>query len=474
MSLFSGIETAYSAMSAQQLFLETSAHNIANASTPGYHRQDVSTVASTPLQEGSGIWVGTGVQVLSVGRPVDSFVETSLYQQLGQQGSLDIQQQTTSQIGSIFNDLGTNSTGSLLDQFWSSWSDVANAPTDMGARQSLIGSAQNLASSIQSNYQQLQSMQQNLDTQVSQSVSPLNGLTSQIASLNQQITQAQADGGSANDLLDQRANALTQLSTLAGVTSFNKPNGTVQVVLGSTLLVDGNTSTTLSTQENASGMQDLVAPDGTVIKPTSGTIGGLESLRDGEIPTRMTALNDFAQRLITAVNGVQTGVDPTTGAVTNVYNLVTPGTPAQQNFFAGTGAADIAVDPSIVSDPRLIAASQTANGSGDGSNAQAMAALKTDTSAGGVANGLTLDGQYQALATAIGMSASNAQAADTNQQSVVASLQQQRDQLSGVSLDQEAANTVLYQQAYNAAARVLATFDQVLDQLINHTGLPGG
>jgi flagellar hook-associated protein 1 FlgK len=187
----------------------------------------------------------------------------------------------------------------------------------------------------------------------------------------------------------------------------------------------------------------------------------------------MAALDQWAQRLMHAVNAVHSGQDPSTGAtIANVYDLVTPGTPVQRSFFSGTGAADIAVNSALVQNPGLIAASRTSNGSGDGSNAQAIAALQQDALAGGTASGgPTLNGQLQTLATTIGNSASSAQAAASDQTLMVQHLQQLDQQTGGVSLNEEAANLQVYQLAYQAASKALTVLDAMLDQLINKTGV---
>jgi flagellar hook-associated protein 1 FlgK len=479
MSTFGGIESALSGLRAQQLQLETTTNNVANAGTPGYHRQLANLVESAPLTEigygASGTQqVGTGVNVASIQRMVDPYVAQSLQIQLGQQGAATAQQDATSQIQGIFNDLSGNGINSLLDKFWSAWQDVASSPTDLGVRASLVGQAQTLASTIQQSYQQLQTIQASLNQQFGSQVGAINALTSQIAVLNSQIVQALAAGQQPNDLMDQRDQLVDQLSGLVQITVANEPSGAVQIALDGSLLVDGMTNRVLATTTDANGMQQLTAPDGTVLQPGSGTLGGIAAVRDGQMPENLAALNAFANRLITAVNAVQSGVNPTTGAQTNVYDLVNPGTPVQRNFFTGTGAGDIAVNADIVANPALIAASQTANGSGDGSNAAAMAALQQDATAGGAAPGVgTLDAQYQAFSTSIGTSAQTAQTAVDQQQVIVNHLQQLDAQMGGVSLDEEAAHLVTYQQSYQAAARALTTFDEMLNTLINNTGLAG-
>lgn len=476
MSTFGGIETALSALRAAQVMVETSTQNTANANNPNYSRQVVDLQAN-PAYPAPGMTavgpgqIGTGVSVTGIQRMTDSYTTSQLRLALSQQNADTVTQNTTSQIQSMFNELSGSGISTELSQFWSSWQDVSNSPTDSGVRTSLIDQAQSLATSIQQAASQLTSLQQNLDQQVTQQVSTVNTLTNQIAGLNQQIVVVQATGQQPNDLLDQRDALLSQLSGLAQVQIDQQSNGAVQVTLGGKPLVDGSTSFALSTATNSNGLQNIVASDGTVIQPQNGSLAALEQMRDGEIPSRLNALNAFTQRLITAVNAVHEGTDPTTGAtVTNVYNLVAPGTPSQTPFFTGTDATNIAVNSALVQNPNLIAASQTPNGPGDGSNALAIANLQNDPTAGGAATGSpTIDDQYQQFATDIGASAATAESNATDQQVLVNNLQQQQAQVSGVSLDQEAANLITYQQAYQAAAKAMTVFDTLLDTLINKT-----
>jgi flagellar hook-associated protein 1 FlgK len=480
MTLFGGIETALSGLRAQQVLVETSTQNVTNSDNPDYSRQVVDLAANPayPAPGFAGVGpgqIGTGVNVAAVRRVSDPFTTTQLQAALAQQGSDNVEQDTTSQIEGIFNELSGNGISSLMGKFWSAWQEVSNSPTDPGVRANLVAQAQSLTTTIQQTASQLQTLRQNLNGLVGQQVSTLNTLTSQIAGLNKQIASVQATGQQPNDLLDQRDALLQQVSQIAQVQVNPLANGAVRVVLAGVPLVDGNTAFTLTTTANANGVDDITAPDGTVITPTSGSLAGLEAMRDQEIVNRLNDLNTWTGRLITAVNAAHSGTDPSTGAtVTNVYDLVTPGTPVQRPFFVGTDATNIAVSPSIVQNPSLIAASQTANGPGDGSNALVVANLQSDPQAGGAPAGSpTIDGQYQELATDIGSAAATAKSRADDQQLLVTHLQQRRAQLSGVSLDEEAAHLVSYQRAYEASARALTVFDDMLDKLINDTGIVG-
>ena len=480
MSTFGGIETALSGLQAQQLLAETATTNVTNANTPGYSRQQVDLAANPSLPPpslnatGPG-QIGTGVQVLAINRLADSLVSSSLRSAVSQQSAANVQQDTTTQIQSVFNELSGNGISSQLSQFWNSWQNVANAPSDLGARTALLGNAQQLATTLQSDSTQLQNLQTGLDQQVVQQVSQIKSLASQVANLNGQIVTIQATGQQPNNLLDQRDQVLSKMAGLAQIGVASQTDGSVRVTLNGIPLVNETNASALTTSAGPNGTHQIVAANGTVLSPTGGTLGGLLSMRDGQIPSTQSTLNTWAQRLISAVNAVHSGQDPSTGTTTNVYDLVTPGTPVQRPFFVGTDASNIAVNSSLVQNPSLIAASQTANGTGDGSNALAIANIQNDPTAGGAPSGSpTIDSQYTAFATSIGTAAANAQSNASNQNLVVSNLQQVQSQLSGVSLDQEAASLVTFQSAYQAAARSLTVFDNMLNTLINNTGLVGG
>src|SRR5579883_948186 len=189
MSLFGGIQTALSGLEAQQVMIETTTQNTTNADNPSYSRQ-VADLVANPAYPAPGFsavgpgQIGTGVSVANIHRVTDPFTQTQLQSALAQQGANNVTQDTTSQIEGIFNELGGNGISSLTSQFWNSWQEVSNAPTDTGVRTSLVTAAQALASAVQQSASQLTSLQKNLDQQVTLQVSTLNTPSSQVAALN--------------------------------------------------------------------------------------------------------------------------------------------------------------------------------------------------------------------------------------------------------------------------------------------------
>ena len=323
MSTFGGIETALSGLQAQQLLAETATTNVTNANTPGYSRQQVDLAANPSLpppslnSTGPG-QVGTGVQVVAINRVADSLVTSSLRSAVSQQSAATVQQDTTTQIQSVFNELSGNGISSQLSQFWNSWQNVANAPADLGARTALLGNAQQLATTLQSDSTQLQNVQTGLDQQVVQQVGQINSLSSQVAALNGKIVTIQATGQQPNNLLDQRDQILSKMASIAQIGVASQPDGSVRVTMNGVPLVNETNASALSTSTGTNGMHQIVAANGTTLTPAVGSLGGLLAMRDGQIPDAQSALNSWTQRLIGAVNAVHSGQDPNTNTTTNV------------------------------------------------------------------------------------------------------------------------------------------------------------
>jgi flagellar hook-associated protein 1 len=299
----------------------------------------------------------------------------------------------------------------------------------------------------------LDTQQQAADQGVVQSVSQINTLTAQIASLNGQITAATGQGQTPNSLLDQRALLVNQLSGIVDVSSITADKtGLTLTTKGGALLVTGTQSFNLSTQANAAGFQDVYAQGKDITASIqSGNLAGYLQLRDQEIPSIATKLDTLASGIATAVNTQSTAGFDLNGA-------------AGVNFFvppaAGPGAAlNLAV---AITNPAQVAAS--ADGT-DGNNANATALANLQNQA--VVGGQTPIDYYSSLVFQVGNDTADATAAQTGQQLVTQQLQDQQGAISGVSLDQEGANLVLYQNAYSAAARVAGIISTLFQTAIN-------
>lgn len=460
-SAFFGFETGLRALRAQQKAIDVVNHNIANANTEGYSRQVATLATTSPYsvptmnRTQSAGQIGSGVIVSSVDRVRDGFVDYQLRNELSAQGQWEAARDSLEQVEAVFTEPASSGLNTLLNRFWQSWQELSNAPSDLAVRANLIEQASTLTTAINYDYEQLTALRQDLNRQIALTVAEINDAASRISSLNAQIAQIELTGQQANDLSDQRDLLLDQLSKLAKVSVVAAPNGMAQVFLGNRLLVDGAKSNALQTANGTGGMSEVQWPDGNEINVAGGRLFGLFEQRDTVVPNLLADLDDLAASLIAAVNDVHA-----TGFGLDDAGPVAPG----RLFLTGSGAADIAVSATVVSDPRSIAAAATPGAPGDGSLALGVAqALK---SAG-------VDSGYRSFIAGLGVRARAASERVENQEVLVLHLRRRQEALSGVSLDEETVNLLKYQQAYEAAARVITAVDQMLETLINRTGVVG-
>jgi len=452
MSLTVSLFTSLSALQADQGAIAVTTNNIANVNTPGYSRQ-IANLQEGPVVTFGNLQFGTGVNLASVQGVRDNVLQLRLDQQAQTQGQLDTFVAGMNEIQPVFNEAAGAGLESSISQFFNSFQQLAADPTNLGLRQSTISDGQALAAGFNQAASALDTQQQAADQGVVQSVSQINTLTAQIASLNGQITAATGQGQTPNSLLDQRALLVNQLSGIVDVSSITADKtGLTLTTKGGALLVTGTQSFNLSTQANAAGFQDVYAQGKDITASIqSGNLAGYLQLRDQEIPSIATKLDTLASGIATAVNTQSTAGFDLNGA-------------AGVNFFvppaAGPGAAlNLAV---AITNPAQVAAS--ADGT-DGNNANATALANLQNQA--VVGGQTPIDYYSSLVFQVGNDTADATAAQTGQQLVTQQLQDQQGAISGVSLDQEGANLVLYQNAYSAAARVAGIISTLFQTAIN-------
>jgi flagellar hook-associated protein 1 FlgK len=447
-STFLGLETALRGILAQQRAIDVTGHNIANANTEGYSRQAADLVTTTPYQDGPNRLLGTGVDVLQYTRVRDNFIDVQLRAQTMRQGAAQAQQDGLNQVELSLSEPSDTGLSSLLSKYWSAWQNLTNAPENMATRQTVVQAAASLANGFNTLASQLTTIQTQTGQQQGNLVTQINSTGGQIASLTQAIVQAEQQGDRPNDLLDKRDLLLDQLSALGNV-SISQTAGTagtlgsIDVTIGGASLVAGTTASAVT----LAGMTSL----------TSGQLAGL-----GSVVTSITgylgSLNQLAAALSSSTNAQHAlGLD-LNGNPGGAFFTVT----------ANNEAATIAVNPAVAASPALIAAGTTA-ASGDASNAIAIADLQNTALLGGA----TIDTAYSQLVGQIGSDSQVAQQNAANANALVDALANRRSSVSGVSLDEEMSNLLQYQRGFQASARALSAMDQMIDQLINRTGVVG-
>jgi flagellar hook-associated protein 1 FlgK len=345
-----------------------------------------------------------------------------------------------------------------MDQFWAGWQKLSTDPTNTSLRTILLDDAQSLASALNRRATQITQLRAEQNLIVANHVDGINSLAGEIADLNAEISRVLSVGEQPNDLMDKRDLALDRLAELTGSVSFNQKNGEVVVSVGGHALVVGQEAFKLHTQPSAadSTILDVYWGDGQKLVPPSGKLKGTLEVRDQILVDQLSGLNTLANGLITQVNAIHRtgfGLNDATG----------------MDFFAGSDASDIAVNSLL--DSASIATSSGASQPGNSDIAIQIAGLKTFK--GMKAGTATLNEFYNSQ---IGdLAVITKRAADNSYQHGLVSqaLANQRESVVGVSLDEEAANMAKAQKAYQAAARVMTAYDDLLDLVINRMGLVG-
>jgi flagellar hook-associated protein 1 len=450
-SLLSTMYLATGAMAADQGALEVTGNNVANVNTPGYSREVPDLEESTPVVVGN-LTYGTGVSLDKVQSIRDPLLQLRIQQETGQQGQLNAYVTAMNQAQTLFTS-GSNDIGTEISNLFSSISQLSTDPSNLSLRQGVLTAASNLASTFNNTASNLNSQRSNLDLNVVQSVQQVNTLTQQIAGLNGQITALQNVGQDASQFVDQRDNLISQLSGLIDVSEIKSDSGITLTTSNGTALVTGTHSYALSTQTD-SDVQHVIDAQGQDITSqiNSGTLAGLIQARDQTIPGLLNQLDTLASGLSTAFNSANaSGFDLNGNAGGNIFDTPPAG---------GTGtAANMAV---AITDPSLIAASSDGNAGSNGNLAN-FSAIQDQT----IIAGVTPTNYYGNLVFTVGNDVSNSTAELQSSQLVLQQLQDQRGSISGVSLDDEAANMTQYQRAYDAAAQVVVAVNQMLETVIN-------
>jgi len=342
------IGISLTALQALQQAIAVTSNNVANANTPGFDDESIDLNEAAPQSNGSVI-LGAGVDVAGVTRAFSQAETNQLNNSQSALGSLNAQQNYTTQIDNLF---GTTANGltTALQTYFSGWSNVANDPTSTAARQALLGDAQALASSFQSSSTQLTAMVSDVNTRITGDVTQINADAQSISKLNQQIVAGSAGGQSPNTLLDQRDQLVSSLSQLVGVTTTTNQDGSMNVFIGNgqPLVLEGSTTTltTVPDQFNASELQiSSSALNGNSISSsiTSGDLGGLLQARSQIINPALNQLGQIATALSQSANAQQnSGLDLNGNFGANLFSVGGPtATASSSNTDATTASVSI-------------------------------------------------------------------------------------------------------------------------------------
>ena len=471
-SLFSGINVALRSLMAQQEAMVVVEHNVANANTPGYHRQEAIFSANIPSSQamtfggGSVGQFGTGVMVEKIQRFSQNFMDVRYREAISDSARWTLQSEILGQVEGALAETSKDGLTTKLDEFWNSWQALSGDPTNSSLKASVLADAQALASAINSRSGSLLQLRYDQNLTFKQGADEINDIASQIATLNEQISHSLAVNQQPNDLLDQRDQYLDRLSELTGALSFPQENGEVIVSINGHVLVNGNETFKLVID----GSQPMAAvkwEDGQNFTASTGELAALQSVRDGSIVNMIDALDNLAYNLVQAVNQIH-NPDPATLPSDPPYAAA--GMDFFQPLATVQGAAgSLRVNPAMETLSNIMGASAAYPGNGD--IATSIANLRSATQAS--LDGLSFNSFYTSSVASLALETKNAAEYASNSKNVASTIKTSRESYSGVSLDEEAANLVKIQRAYQAAARMVNAMDEMLDTIINGMGLVG-
>jgi flagellar hook-associated protein 1 FlgK len=453
------LSTGITALTAYQRALTTVGHNVANADVEGYSRQEAVFSTKPPSFLGSG-WIGSGVEVATIERRYDEFLASQVRSSRSSSGEAEVYYTYARQLDDLYADseLGLDP---VLQRYFNALNGVANDPASIPARETLLAEAESLTDRFHFLARRGSEIVDSVNRDIGGTVADVNNLAEGIAELNRVIVES---GGVSsqppNDLLDQRDQLINELSSLVRVTYYDQGDGAVNVSIGSgqPLVVGTRASRLIVTADPADGTKRNVRYEGQTATQditdqlTGGQLGGLLQFRTQLLGPSMGRLDRIAGDFANAVNVQHAAGEDLDGNAGGPF------------FSVGSGAEDIQV---AVADARLVAAAQPGGGVSDNRNALALAALQREKLAlGGSA---TVQSAYAQIVADTGSRTRNAELSATAQQGLLTQAEEAQAAVSGVNLDEEAARLMHYQQAYQAAAQVIAVAQSLFDAIINAT-----
>jgi len=469
-NLFSVLNSASQSLQAFEQAIDVTQNNVTNANSPGYADQ-VPQMLSQDFESDTGVNAGGVKEVTQDTR--NTYADTAVQQQLSLQGMYQQLQTTLAPLQSVFDVSSNSAIPSALNQLFQSFSAWSSQPTNTNYQAAVIDAAQQVGSAFQQAAVQLGQIQTSTTDDIQTTVTQINQDAAAIQSYNQQVGQMpQPDAG----MSAQLESTLENLSSLANIQVLQGNGGTVTVLLGGqTALVEGTQVNTIQAVNNiASNAGNPGAAPNISIEDsngnditgqiTGGGLAGLLSVRNNLLPSligggqQVGGLNTLAQGLADSVNNVlEQGSTTSTppyqaGSALFTYNSASPsgiaGSLAVSSTITGSQLAAADVGPPFVA------------------NGAALTLAGLDSTSPGPVDGQGFTQYFASLTSTVGNAVNNANTQATAQSQLVAQAQSLQQQVSGVSLDEEAIRLVQLQSSYDAASKVVTVIDDTLQSLI--------
>lgn len=445
-STFSGLSTALSALRYQQVALDVANNNVANVGVDGYvrRRAEGASVGATgqPSMWSQYVGHGDGVAVKSVSRLVDPLLDARSRRENGTLSYLTAQKTVLNRVETALNEPGDDGLSAALQELRGAFQDLVSDPAGSAARQTVLAKAAAVASAFHTQATSITTEMADQQAHATSLVQQVNDAATELARLNKTIKVAQVNNTDTGTLSDQRDQLALTLAKLTGAEVTVQSDGQFNLAVNGVALVTGDAAGTMTA---TSGSPTTLSIGGTAVPAgTSGELGGALELVNNTLPAYKKSLDDIATAFAAQMNAQHAAGKDLDGNAGGALFSVDPADPAGSLAVAFT-------------DTRKLAAS--AGGVKDGSNADAMS------------RATTAESDYTALVTSFGSTVASVNRKTATQETLAGQVDDEREQMAGVNLDEETVNLVAAQHAYEAASKVMTVLDSILDTLINRTGV---
>lgn len=452
-----------------RLGIEVTGHNIANSQTPGFSRQRAEITSNNPIEYGNLV-LGQGADVSKISRAHDRYLEHALRQETQTHGRAQAFEHNMTRLEGFFNPDLTSTVRMRMDSFGSALRDFASMPEEPAMRINLLESANTLTTTLNVTHDNVSQLQRDISEELAVDAGVASQKLKEIAQLNKEILAQQGKGSTApNDLEDRRDLAMKELSVLMDVQTYQDDRGLIAVRgPGSFLLVDGIYAAEVKMiRESAAEQPKIVFTDFAKTKVndvtdrfSKGKMAGLLEVRDQYAQRVRNNLNEFALKFAQSFNEVH-GQGFGRGEFSQ-YN--------GRAFFEGIdphleAAQHISVSKLIQQDTNAISAAMSADTPGD--NVIANELIKSFNKPLFEKNTSTATSFYDNFVAKLGTVSMSAKSDLKAAQIVKANVESQKEQMSGVSLDEEAANMLKYQHLFTASSKIISTADELFKTVMD-------
>ncbi len=457
-NLLSNIHVGSTGLRVASAGINVTSHNVANATTEGFSRRDVNAITRQPTSRRGHLY-GEGAQVALLGRSADRLVDDHMVTVIGEESRSAVAYQTLAAVEGYFDEESVSGPSTLLREFFDSLSEMTADPSDTSLRHQVVNSGERLTNAVTHTAEALSRAQDLIQDELEDTVSVVNDKLEQVAALNERV-MAGGGGVAAGDYADQRDELIRELAEDVGATVQFSGEGVATVFIGSHAAVSKGHAREITVTTDASGAPqiNLSAGSAAAVLNVTDDLGG----KFGGLNDAWTAAESYSSDLDTWVDGMatafntqhQAGFDAAGAAGGDFFS-----------FTAGAEATTLAIDANLLADVTLFAAAANATAAaGDDGNLDLLIA---EEAALNHAGGTRTSGQALAeIYGDLGRDVTNYEMQNDTHQGELFDMAELRQAISGVDLDEEAANLMQWQAAYEASARVISTTNQLIDTLM--------